>query len=242
MAEEIVQEAIKQGLTSFELGLLFTLVLLILVTAAVFLFWIIRTHPQQKAKLDPIYKGTFLSILLYIVFVITPFIFGIIEKETAKKASFWFIGVTIALVAFYGFIVPFFLNKPIPTIKLWEQYVLPEVRALFGGENYHGDAYRPPFLFSRVIPSTYSTYLQESGIKATLVEVFLTQHVYGNRNTGNIFSVLSIRDKMTGEGLERHMNPPLSIVNELLGREVTRSYKQQLEEYDTQSIEPKRVV
>ena len=240
MAEETIAQ-IAKPLTQFEMGLLFIIALLILTTAGVILFWIIRTNPQQKPKLDPIYKGTYLSILLYIAFVITPAVFGFIEPETAKKATIWFVGVTLILVAFYGFIVPFFLNKPIPTEKLWEQYVLPEVRHLFGGENYQGDAYRPPFVFSRVIPSAYSTYLQESGIKATLVEIFLTQHVYGNKLTGNTFQVLSIRDKITGEGLERHMNPPLSIVNELLGREVARSYKQPLEEYDTETPQIKRV-
>lgn len=230
----MAEEAIAKSLTQFELGLLFAAALLIAVTAAVIIFWIIRTHPQKRAKLDPIYKGTFISIMLYLAFVITPAVFGFIEPETARKATWYFVAITILLVAFYGFVVPFFLNKPIPTIKLWEQYVLPEVRHLFGGENYQGDAYRHPFLFSRVIPSAYSAYLEGRGIKSTLVEIFLTQHVYGNKSTGNIFQVLSIRDKLTGEGLERHINPPLSIVNELLGREVARSYNQPLEEYDTE--------
>jgi len=234
MAEEIINP-----LTGFEIGLLFIAVIFVLGIIALGFFYLSRKYPQQKQKLDPIYKGTFLVILIYLVFMITPAVFGFIEPETVKKNSWWFIVAAVLLIAWYGFVVPYFIRRPIPTIKLWERYVKPEISHLFQGEDYMGTAYRPPFLFSRVIPSAYSLYLQKTGIEVELVEVFLTQHVFGNKSTGNIFSVLSIRDKFTGEGLERHLNPPLSIVNELLGREVTRSYKQQIEEYGTQEPEQK---
>ena len=233
-------EEIRQ-LTGFEMGLLFIVILFVLGIVALGFFWLSRKYPKHQQKLDPIYKGTFLVMAIYLVFMITPAVFGFIEPETVKKNSFWFIIAAVLLIAWYGFVVPYLLRKPIPTIKLWGRYVLPEVRHLFGGENYQGDAYRPPFIASEVMPSMNSPYLKNIGSQSSLMEVFLTQHVYGNRATGNTFAVLSIRDKFTGEGLKRHLNPPLNVVTELLGREVARSYEHPIEEYDTQQPEQKVV-
>ena len=224
----------EHPMSQFQLGLLFVSVLITVMIFGLFIFYISRKYPRERAKLDPIYKGTFISILLYIAFVITPAVFGFIEPETAKKATLWFIGITIALVAFYGFILPYFLRRPISTEKLFSRYVMPQIRELFGGENYQGIAYRPALVVTEVMPSTNNPYLRNIGSTASLMQVFLTQHIFGNRKTGNIFSILSVRDKFTGEDLKLHLNPPLSVINDLLGREISRSYKQQLEEYETE--------
>src|SRR3990167_5413512 len=78
------------------------------------------------------------------IVIIIPIILGFIDKETIKERSWYFVIAAILLVVWYGVIVPFWLKRPIPTIKLLNLYVLPDIRELYGGEMYKGDAYIPP--------------------------------------------------------------------------------------------------
>jgi len=216
-------------LTSFQTGLLFTAIILIIAVVIIALFFISRKYPKEKQKLDPIYKAVLIVAILYIVFMLTPAIFGFIDKETIKERSWYFVIAAILLVVWYGVIVPYWLKRPISTIKLLNLYVLPDIRELYGGEMYKGDAYIPPFEASVVIPSE-NRGLKDIGNLSTLVEVFLVNIVYGGMGTR--FQVLEVRDKFTGEGLRHQKNPSMSMVNALLEREVARSEIEPINEYD----------
>lgn len=221
---------VAENLTDFQLGILLVGVLFVICLTILGLFLVSRRYPKETTKLDPIYKGVFIILLIFLVHV-TVVIFTDITTESLTKAVKWYVIATILLVAFYGFVLPYILRKPKSTIKLLNEYVIPDARKLYGGDVYKGVAAVPLFLFSRVVPSAYSKYLQELGQAPSLVEVFLIRMVYGGK--GTMFDVLEIRDKFTGEGLEHHKNPPLSILNDLLGREVARSYEKPSEEYET---------
>lgn len=224
----MAEETIVQGLTPFQWSIIILFLIFILALLMGWIYYINRKHPQAKGKLDPLYKAVFIVAFIFILHL-TAILFGVLEKESMKSSIWWYIGAAILLVGFYAIYVPYILKKPIPTKKLWKKYVLPDVRDLFQGEIYKGEAYVPPFLFSRVIPSKYSQSLQQKGIHSDLVEIFLIQVKFAN-----IFFVLEIRDKFTGEGLEHLRDPPKSIVNELLGREVARSMEEPMQEYDSQ--------
>lgn len=224
MAETSIIQDTLNNLTPFQWSLLFLLLVLIIVIGLVMMFWISRKYPSKhKATLDPIFKAILIIVIMFLMHL-TAVVFGVLERETLRKSVKWYIVAGIFLIIWYVFIVPYFLNRPIPTWKLYQRYVLPDIRRLYEAEPYIGDAYHSAFQLSRVIPSAYLKEYQERGVNS-LLEVFLVGVKHANA-----FFVLMVRDKFTGESMENIKNPQLSKVNEYMGREVMSAYKEQLKE------------
>lgn len=211
-------------LTSFQWALVFVLIFFILVVALIFVFWISRKYPAKKSSTADPFIRVVVIVGLLILIHIGLIAFGILSKESLEKNIKWYLIGGVALLLFY-LIYAFFRKRSIQTEKLFRQYVVPEAKALFGGELYVGPSYLDGFLWSMVIPAQLSEYMREVGIFNEKVECFFFQLKHSNP-----FSVFAIRDKFTGEGLRLHKNPPVSLLNSYLGKEVTKSMTEQLRE------------
>lgn len=221
-------------LTSFQWALVFVLLIAVIIVALVIVFWISRKYPSKKSTTaDPFIKVIIIMGLLILIHI-GLIAFGVLSKESLEKnIKYYFIAGIILLLIYL--IIALFWKRPIPTYTLFHKYLVPEAKSLLGGELYKGTAYVDGFMWSMVIPAQLSEYMRESGIFNEKVEVFLFQMKHGN-----IFLVMGIRDKFTGEGLRLHKNPPTSLLNSYLGKEVTKSMTEQLKEFnkeDTQNAD-----
>src|SRR3990167_6911512 len=210
-------------LTQFQWALIFIALILGIGIVIVILFWIARKYPSKDTgRTDPFIKTIIIVGLLLIIHV-GLIAFGILEQQSLEENIKYYLWLGIILLLWYAVIVPFFLKQPIPTYKLFKRYVMPDIRQLYGGTIYTGQAYLDNFIWSMVVPSEHSTYMQEQGIFNEMVECFLIQV-----KSTNPFFVFAIRDKFSGEGLRMHKNPPVSLLNSYLGKEVTKSVKDEV--------------
>lgn len=219
----------------------FTLVvlagLLIVCIAGVVIYYISRKYPKKTTKLDPMFKAFYVWFLLLIGYVII-FLLGIRTQDDAKGDLKWLIIALVVLVLFYT-IVSFYVNRTIPSYKLWKEYVLPDVKKFWNAEPYAGYGYISGMLMHKVIDvgsnKAVSAYLQDANIKTNKVEVF-----YGQAFFANMFPFLAVRDKYTGEDLMLVKPPVLTIalMQRFLGEQVVSSFQSALDLYDTEEHMP----
>ena len=205
----------------------------IVIFGAVFLFWISRKYPPtKKTKADPLFKAFYVWIILLLGYGIIVLL-GIRTQSDARRDIKWLILALIVLMVFYG-IVSFFTNRPIPSYKLWKEYVLPNVKKYWGAEPYVGAGYFSGMIFHKVIDleknSRVKLQLADMGKVAEKIYVF-----YGQAYLGNIFPFLAGVNKYTGEDIILARPPILTtaLIQTFLGEELVSSFTPELSKYAT---------
>lgn len=207
--------------------------LIAVIGGAVAAYWISRKYPNKKQKADPIYKAFFVWLLLLLGYGIVVLI-GIRQQQDTKGDLKWLVIALIVLVLFYA-VVSYFVARPIPSYKLWMQYVLPDVKRYWNAEPYVGQGYFNGMIFHKVVDinnnQKIKQYLTELGKPAEKVDVF-----YGQAYFGNIFNFLAVRNKYTGEDIMLTRPPILTsvLIQKFLGEELVSSFAPALNQYDTQ--------
>ena len=202
-------------LTTFQLSIV------ILVAVAVFLFfvlgilWIRRKYPRAE-RFNAYLIAFMLIIGVYIIAMLAVAI-GIYATEDLKKATPYF-GIALLVAWLMVFMVMYYKKMPIPTEKLWRDYVLPAVERQWQGRIYKGTAYMPSWRFSKVIKTSLHPSLRTAG--ADVVEVF-----YGVFMSSIKFTAIQVHDKFTGHEIFTILNPTYDIVIDLLGREALSVYE-----------------
>ena len=209
--------------------------MLIVVLGALLIFWVSRKYPPaSKSKADPFFKAFYVWILLLLGYGIIVLL-GIRTQEDAKSDVKWLIVALISLLVFYA-IVSYFTSRPIPSYRLWKEFVLVNVKKYWGAEPYVGAGYFSGMIFHKVIElernPRVKMYLQDSGKVADKIDVF-----YGQATLGNIFPFLAGVNKYTGEDLIMARPPILTtaLIQTFLGEELVSSFTPELAKYDTQT-------
>lgn len=223
----VVQEGIK-ALSQFQLGIIVAILWIGIVVLILGVFWIKRKYPQKAEKLDPVYKGVFIILIIFLVHV-TAVAIGVLTMESIQNNLKYYGAAIIIAIVFYS-LVGWFRRHTIPGWKLYKDYVLPEVKRFLQGEPYKGKGYSDPITYHRVLEVSKSKYLKEQGVEGEKVQVFL-----GRAYFGNVFKYIAVANKHTGEVVMLHKNPPLSIQQELLGKDFVSSFEKPLEEFDTKA-------
>ncbi len=208
---------VDQGLTQFQLGLIVVGLFLAIVILIGIIFWVSRRYPKKKEKLDPVYKGVFLVLIIFLVHAAAVAI-GVLTIDSIQDNLHWY-GLAIVLAIIFYMAVGYFAKRTIPGWKLWKLYVLPEVNKFFKGSPYKGVGYADPVTYHRVLEVAKSRFLREEGVDAEKVQVFLGRAIFSN-----VFIYIAVANKHTGEVVMLHKNPPLSIQQELLGKDFVPSY------------------
>ena len=218
-------------LTDTQFSLVVLGAMLLIIIGSLGIFWISRRYPPtRKTKADPLFKAFYVWIILLLGYGIIVLL-GIRTQADAKSDVKWLIIALVVLIIFYG-IVSYFVNRPIPSYKLWKQYVLPNAKKYWGAEPYAGAGYFSGMTFHKVIdlernPSV-KIYLQDSGKVAEKIDVF-----YGQVFMGNVFPFLAGVNKYTGEDLIMARPPILTtaLIQTFLGEELVSSFTPELSKY-----------
>lgn len=224
-----VQAQTATNLSQFQLGIVVSLLWIGVVILIIGVYWISKRYPKKKEKLDPIYKGVFLVLLIFLVHA-TAVAIGVLSQDTLKENLYLYAIAIVVAIIFYS-LVGFFANRTIPSWKLWKNYVLPEIKRFWGAEPYKGKGYGMAMSFYQTIEGTNkSALLAREGIEidAEKVQVFIGKVIFAN-----IFEYLAVANKKTGEILRLQARPPLSQKQELTTRDFISSYQHPLEEFDT---------
>jgi len=218
-------------LTDTQFSLIILGAMLIIAVSALGLFWVSRRYPPtRKSKADPLFKAFYIWIVLLLGYGIIVLL-GIRTQENAKADIKWLILSLFVLILFYA-LVSYFVNKPIPSYRLWKEYVLPNVKQYWGAEPYAGAGYFSGMIFHKVIELERSPMiklsLQEMGKTADKIDVF-----YGQAYMGNMFPFLAGVNKYTGEDLLLARPPILTIalMQNFLGEELVSSFTPELSKY-----------
>lgn len=208
--------------------------LLIICIAGIGVYYISKKYPSKKGKLDPIFKAFYVWFLLVIGYVII-FLIGLRDRNEARGDLKWLIIALVVLVLFYA-MVSLFVNRPIPSYKLWREYVLPDVKKFWNAEPYVGSAYVTGMLMHKVleigrVPEVEKTLLEMGSRPSNKVDVF-----YGQAIFSNVFPFLAVRNKYTGEDIMLVRPPVLTValVQRFLGEEIVSSFTNVLGAYDTE--------
>ena len=208
--------------------------MLVIVLGAVTIFWVSRKYPPtKKSKADPLFKAFYVWIILLLGYGVIVLL-GIRTQDDAKSDVKWLIIALVVLLIFYG-IVSYFTNRPIPSYRLWKEYVLVNVKKYWGAEQYSGSGYFSGMIFHKVIDlernSQVKMYLQDMGKVADKIDVF-----YGQAQLGNIFPFLAGVNKYTGEDIILARPPILSLalIQTFLGEELVSSFAPELSKYAVQ--------
>lgn len=208
--------------------------MLIIALSAFGLFLVSRKYPPvKKGKADPLFKAFYIWIILLLGYGIIVLL-GIRTQQDATRDIKWLILALLVLILFYG-IVSYFTHRPIPSYKLWKEYVLPSVKRYWGAEPYAGSGYFTGMIFHKVIDLEKSPkvriYLEDIGKTADKLDIF-----YGQAFMGNIFPFLAGVNKYTGEDLILARPPILTtaLVQVFLGEELVSSFTPELSKYGEQ--------
>mgnify|MGYP001566119487 CR=1 FL=1 len=206
----------------------------IIVVGTVLVFWIMRRYPPvKKTKTVPLYWAFVIWIMLLLGYGIIVLL-GIRTQEDAKADVKWLIISLFVLMIFFS-IVSYFTNRPIPSYKLWKEYVLVNVKKYWGAEPYIGEGYFTGMIFHKVIDLEKSPqakkYLADMGKTSEKIDVF-----YGNAFFGNVFPFLAGVNKYTGEDLIMARPPILTValIQLFLGEELVSSFAPELSKYATE--------
>lgn len=229
-APVVAQETTK--LTSLQLGVIVAILWIGVVILIIGLYWLSKKYPTRKGKIDPVYKGIFL-ILIVMLAHITVIAVGALPQDSLEN-NLYLYGIAIVVAIIFYSIVSFYQKRVIPSYKLWKNYVLPEIKRFWNAEPYKGIGYGKAMTFYQVIEGTQKTkYLtEEQAQEAEKVQVFMGKVFFAT-----IFEYIAVANKKTGEILRLQEKPPLSQKQELTTREFISSQKQPLEEYGTKEEE-----
>ena len=224
-------------LTQLQLGIIVAIMWVGVIFLILGLYWINRKYPKRKEKLDPIYKGVILVLVIFLVHV-TAVAIGVLEQDSIKENLHWYGIAIVVAIAFYA-IVSYFSNRIIPSYKLWKYYVMPEINRFWNAKPYVGKGYSMAMSFYQVIEgNAQAKILRTQGLSDQIdkVQVFM-----GKVHFANVFEYLAIANKKTGEILRLQANPPLSQKQELTTRDFMSSYQYNFEDYGTQQ-EPEKEI
>lgn len=218
-------------LTTFQLGLLSILAIASFLAFLFGILWIRRKYPKAE-RFNAFLIAFMLIAGLYLIGMLSVAI-GIYTKEDLKKATPYFGG---ALVLFWLliYIALYWGRKPIPTERLWNEYVLPTVKWKWNGRVYSGRASMPSIRFNKVVRTSQHPLLKQYGGIADIVEVF-----FGVFMSHTKFTAIQVHNKFTGEDTFGIRNPGEDVVVSLLGKESLSSYTEAIEEIQEQSQEQK---
>jgi hypothetical protein len=222
------------ALTEKEFTWVLVAAIAVICLTGVLVFWISRKYPSRRTKADPIFKAFFVWILLVLGYGLIVLL-GLRTQEDARSDVKWLILALVVLVLFYA-IVSYFSGKPIPSYRLWMEYVLVDVKRFWNAEPYAGEGYFPGMIFHKVIDIEKNVrvkqYLAELGTPAEKVDVF-----YGMAKFGNVFNFLAVRNKYTGEDVMMARPPTLTValIQKFLGEELVSSFAPILSQYDIQT-------
>ena len=221
-------------LTDMQFSLIILGAMLIIALAGVMLYWISKKYPAtRKTKADPLFRAFYLWIVILLAYGVIVLL-GIREHEDTVKDVKWLIMVLFVLILFYG-IVSYYVNKPIPSYRLWQEYVLPNVKKYWGAEPYVGAGYFTGMIFHKVIDIEKSPqiklHLADMGKVTDKLDVF-----YGQAFMGNVFPFLAGVNKYTGEDLILARPPILTtaLIQIFLGEELVSSFTPELSKYGEQ--------
>lgn len=219
------------NLTDTQFSLIVLGAMLIIAVGAFSIFWVSRKYPPlKKNKADPLFKAFYVWIVLLLGYGVIVLL-GIREQTDAKSDVKWLIVALVVLILFYG-LVSFFINRPIPSHRLWKEYVLVNVKRYWGAEPYVGAGYFTGMIFHKVIDleknASLKMNLAEMGKIAEKIDVF-----YGYAHMGNIFPFLAGVNKYTGEDIIMARPPILtaSLIQTFLGEELVSSFSPELSKY-----------
>ena len=203
-------------LTTFQLSLLVILVVATFLFFVLGVLWIRRKYP--RAERFNAYLVSFMLIIgVYIIGMLSVAI-GIYTTENLKKVTPYF-GIALLVAWLMVFIVLYYKRKPIPTEKLWVNYVMPAVKWRWEGRIYTGRGYGTSIKFTKVIKTTQHPYLKQVG--ADVVEAFYCMFFSSKK-----FMALMVHDKFSGHEIFTIENPTYDIVLSTLGREAVSVYEQ----------------
>lgn len=207
----------------------------VIVVGAITIFWVSRKYPPtRKTKAVPLYWAFVIWILLLLGYGLI-FLFGWRSQADAKADVKWLVISLVVLIVFFA-VASYFTARPIPSDRLWKEFVLPDVKRQWGGEPYVGAGYFSGLILSMVIEPRKHEFMRsmigQQGMSVPeKVEVF-----YGNSFFGNVFPFMSVRNKYTGER-NLLVRPPIlttSLIQRFLGEELVSSFTPELSKYAEQ--------
>lgn len=218
-------------LTTFQLGLLSILAIGLFLFFLFGVLWLRRKYPKAE-RFNAFLIAFMLIAGLYLIGMLSVAI-GIYTKEDLKKATPYFGG---ALILFWLLIyfAMYWGRKPIPTERLWNEYVIPGVAWKWQGRVYHGRAFMPSLRFHKVVRTSQHPMLRQYSSIADIVQVFFGVFISHTK-----FTVIQVHNKFTGEEVEAHYNPSYDVTLKLVGKEVLSSYTEDIEEIQEQPQEEK---
>ena len=222
--------AMQGELTQFQFALVLWLVFAVIVIGGIIYFHTSRKYPKKDKQTNPIFQAVAIWGILFLFYLLFAAL-GFRNQEEVRGDAKWWLLLGILLILFFT-IQAYFYKKPIPSYKLWVNYVLPLVKQYWHAEPYKGIAYARGMLFHRTIKlsenAQFSEFLGKKGKDAEIVDVFL-----GQARFANTFMFLMVMNKFTGEDLEAIAQPMLTmdIVKRLLGKEAVSSYEQFSQQY-----------
>src|SRR3990167_1520320 len=214
------------GLTTFQLGLLSILAIVVFLAFLFGVLWIRRKYPKAE-RFNSFLIAFMLIAGLYLIGMLSVAI-GIYTKEDLKKATPYF-GMALVLFWLLIYIALYWGRKPIPTERLWKEYVLPTINWKWQGRVYRGRAYMPSIRFNKVVKTTQHPMLRQYSGIADIVEVFFGVFISHTK-----FAVIQVHNKFTGEDVYGHHNPSYDVVLSLLGKEALSSYTEAIDEIQEQ--------
>lgn len=229
----VTQIAAEQQFTPLQLGVIISIMWIGVVVLILGLYYLNKKYPSKKGKLDPIYKGVFL-VLLVVLTHLTFVAVGALPQDSIQN-NLWAYGFALAAAIGFYAVTSYYSNRVIPSHKLWKDYVLPEIKRFWNAEPYIGKGYGMAMTFYQVIEGNKKQQvMQELGVEEDVekVQVFM-----GKVYFANIFEYMAVANKKTGEILRLQERPPLSQKQDLTKRDFMSSEKKQLEEYDTKPQE-----
>ena len=221
-----------QELTTFQLGLLSLLAIGLFLFFLLGVLWLRRKYPKAE-RFNSFLIAFMLIAGLYLISMLSVAI-GIYTKEDLKKATPYFGG---ALILFWVliYVAMYWGRKPIPTERLWNEYVLPTVKWKWNGRVYHGQAYMPSIRFNKVVKTAQHPMLRQYAGISDIVEVFFGVFISHTK-----FVVIQVHNKFTGEDVYGHHNPSYDVVLSLLGKEALSSYTEAIDEIQEHPQEEKQ--
>jgi hypothetical protein len=208
-------------------------IVIVIAIAAIVLFWISRKYPKQREKPDPLFKAARLWIVILFAYFLL-LLFEIRNREEARKDAKWLVIIFLVLVFWYA-VVSTLRNRPIPSFRLWTEFVLPNVKKYWYAEPYAGKGHFTGMIFHKSIDveknPEVKKYLADLGKPIDRVDVF-----YGQAYFTSPFHFLAVVNKFTREDVMMARPPILTIalIQKFLGEEMVSNFSPIISQYDTQ--------
>lgn len=201
-----------EGLTTFQFSLIAVLILAIFFGFVLGIMWLRRKYPEHKT-IDPLTKASFIILIFLIIVVLGTALLDIPSREQLKKNYPYFFIAWLVLVIVFSIWI-WWGKRPIPTKKLYYEFILPTVEWMWRGREYKGNAYMTTLRMTKIIETKSHSTLSKFHRITDLAEAF-----YLVLKSHTRFTALIVLNKYNGLVLESHHNPSLDLLLSFMGRE-----------------------